>query len=203
MRVYRKAINKLLRLFELKFIPNERRVVYLTFDDGPEPDITEFVLRELDKYGFKATFFCRGDNAEKFPVLLAKLIESGHAIGNHTYSHLHVYDTSSNRYIEDVERADAILQTNLFRPPYGSLTFRTWWKLHNRKIVFWTLNSCDSDMTVFNYERSIENLKSNTYSGVIVLFHFCHKHENETKLLLPQYLKWLEENGYKSFIISQ
>ena len=178
-------------------MPASKNVVYLTFDDGPEPGITEFVLDELEQYGYKATFFCCGDNAEKNPQLFSMLHKRGHAIGNHTYSHLHAYDATAKVYIEDVSRADAILQTKLFRPPHGSLTLPIWLKLKKKKIVFWALNSEDSDIENFNFERAISNLIKNTHPGDVVLFHFCHKHENETRQILPAYLKWLSENGYE------
>lgn len=201
--MYKKVINKLLRFFELKSVLTNERVVYLTFDDGPEPDITEFVLDELNKYDFKATFFCRGDNAEKYPRLLAMINSGGHAIGNHTYSHLHAYRVPTKAYIDEVYKADSLLHTQLFRPPHGCLTIRTWCKLRNRTIVFWSLNSGDSAMEKFNYDQSINSLKSATKAGDIVLFHFCHKHEKETRLLLPAYIKWLVENGYKCSVIKK
>ena len=195
METLHKIINKFIRHYEVDRIKTAGNVVYLTFDDGPEPGITGFVLDELGKYGFKATFFCRGDNAEKHPELLEQLRTEGHAIGNHTYSHLHAYNVSAKEYLNDVEKADRVLHTSLFRPPHGSLTFRTWWRLRKRTIVFWSLNSGDSDMERFDYENSMSRLKSKTKPGGVVLFHFCHKHENETKKILPAYLKWLSENG--------
>ena len=200
--ILNKIVNKLLRPFFISNMGTYKKVVYLTFDDGPEPGITEFVLNELGKYGFKATFFCRGDNAEKYTELLAMICEEGHAIGNHTYSHLHSYETSRIKYVRNVERADEILHTSLFRPPHGSLTLPTWWKLKSRKIVFWALNSEDSELGYFDYGHAIANLKKNTHAGDVVLFHFCHRHEKETKLILPAYLQWLKENGYKAEVIN-
>lgn len=198
MIIIKKAINRILRQREIKSLPSDDKHVYLTFDDGPEPGITDFVLDELDKYGFKATFFCRGDNAERYSDLLTTIQERGHVIGNHTYSHLHAYNNPANTYLNDVFDADAILHTSLFRPPHGSLTIQTWWRLRNRKIVFWSLNSGDSDHQGFNYERSMHRLITQTSGGDIILFHFCRKHEKETRILLPDYLKWLSENGYVS-----
>ena len=187
----------------IRCLTTDEAVVFLTFDDGPEPGITEFVLEELNKYGFKATFFCRGDNAENNKELMTMIIEKGHSIGNHTYSHLHAYNVSAKTYIDDVNKADSFLHTSLFRPPHGSLTLRTWWKLKNRKIVFWSLNSEDSSMGHFNYEHAIKLLKSNTKAGDVVLFHFCHKHESESRQILPVYLKWLSDNDYQCRVIPQ
>jgi peptidoglycan/xylan/chitin deacetylase (PgdA/CDA1 family) len=198
----KKVISKYLKRYEIKSIPSEGKVVYLTFDDGPEPGITEFVLEELKKYGFRGTFFCRGDNAENNPDLLSKLREEGHAIANHTYSHLHAYDAPANDYLADVEKADSILHTNLFRPPHGCLTLKTWLGLQKKfRIVYWAINSEDSANEKFNFQHAIGNLKSNTKSGDVVLFHFCHKHQKETQQLLPIYLKWLNDNGYNAEVI--
>lgn len=202
MNVLKRVVNKLLRHFESRILPTDGKVVYLTFDDGPEPGITEFVLDELDKYDFKATFFCRGDNAEKNPQLLSLLKSQGHGLGNHTYSHLHSYEVGAKTYINDVDKADNVLHTELFRPPHGSLTFAAWLKLQKKYcIYFWSLNSGDSDLQLFDYNRSVDNLKANTKSGDIVLFHFCHRHEKETRKVLPEYLQWLYENGYKCNVI--
>lgn len=203
MNTIKKVINKILIQSEIKSIPSSDKCIYLTFDDGPEVGITEFVLDELGKYNFKATFFCRGDNAASNPDLLEMIREKGHAIGNHTYSHLHAYKVSSKVYINDVTKADELLHTLLFRPPHGSLTFWTWWKLKNRNIVFWSLNSEDSAMERFEYKHAIENLKTSTHAGDVVLFHFCHRHENETRQILPSYLKWLSDNEYQCRIIPQ
>lgn len=193
-----KAQNLLLRKTSfVSRINTDDRAVYLTFDDGPEDGIVEFVIKELEKYGYKATFFCRGDNAETHPELLKMLYNKGHSIGNHTYNHLHSYEVNANKYTDDVNKADELLNTKLFRPPHGSLTIRAWLKLHKKyRIFFWSLNSGDSDMQKYNFQQSIDNLKNNTTSGDIVLFHFCHRHEKETMQLLPIYLQWLHKQGY-------
>lgn len=187
---------------EVKSIISEEDTIYLTFDDGPEPGITEFVLDELDNYGYKATFFCRGDNAAKNPELLEMLQERGHAIACHSYHHFHAYEVPSKIYLNDVEEADKVLHSLLFRPPYGSLTFRTWLALRKKyKIINWSLNSEDSEKETFNMLNAIEKMKKKTKSGDIVLFHFCHRHEKETRQILPLYLTWLHEQGYYCKII--
>ena len=201
--IYKKIINRILKLRSIVNIPSHHKNIYLTFDDGPEDGITEFVLSELDKYGFKATFFCRGDNAEKHPELLQLLRDKGHAIGNHTYGHLHAYDSSAQEYAVDVAKADAILNTRLMRPPHGSLSFRAWWKIRKYKIVYWALNSEDSSLGSFNYAQAINHLKSKTSPGDVILFHFCHRHENETRQILPSYLSWLHEQGFRGLAIDE
>lgn len=199
----KRIVNKILKRFEVKSIPTNEDVVFLTFDDGPEKGITEFVLEELDEYDFKATFFCRGDNAENHPELFMMLKQKGHSVGNHTFGHFHAYNTSTNNYLNDVERANSLLHTTLFRPPHGSLTLRTWLKLHRKyKIIYWAINSEDSAKEKYDFTHAIDNLKKNTKKGNVILFHFCLKHERETRELLPMYLKWLHEQGYRSKAIS-
>lgn len=183
----------------ISFVHKRDNIVFLTFDDGPEPGITEFVLDELKKYSFKATFFCRGDNAEKYPELLQRIKNEGHVIGNHTYSHQHAFTCSTKDYCSDVEKANIILNASIFRPPHGSYTLFTYLELKNKfKSYYWSLNSGDSDMEKYDYNRNINSLKSRTRTGDIILFHFCQKHERETRELLPKYLDWLNEQGYTS-----
>lgn len=199
----KKIINKFLKEFQVSRIPTDKNEVYLTFDDGPEPEITEFILSELEKYEMKATFFCKGENAEKYSELLQTIRAKGHAIGNHTYSHIHSFKYASKNYVNDVDRADGVLHSHLFRPPWGSLTISSFLRLRDKyKIIYWSLESGDTDLSKFDMHNNMERLKKNTRSGDIVLFHCCKKHQGETKQLLPRYLKWLWDNGYTSQIIS-
>ena len=192
-------INRILHLFEIRRIKTKEKVVFLTFDDGPEPDIADFVLTELRKYNAKATFFCKGENAEKYPDLLRSITADGHTLGNHTYSHINCLNTPTKEYMTDVEKADKIINSNLFRPPWGCINVSTFLKLIKKyKIVYWSLISGDTDMNKFDEEKSLNNLKSKTRSGDIVLFHFCLRHEKETKILLTKYLEWIYQNGYRS-----
>lgn len=195
MKVY---INKFLHIFEIMKVKTSSKVVYLTFDDGPEGEITNFVLDELKKYNAKGTFFCRGDNAEKNRSQLDRIIIEGHTIGNHSYSHLNSFNTPTKTYIENIKKADNLLKTNLFRPPWGSLTISAFFSLYNRyKIVYWSLTSGDSQLKRFDLDKNLSNLKHKTSKGDIILFHSCKIHERETKLILPLYLQWLYSEGYK------
>ena len=177
----------------------DKEAIYLTFDDGPEPGITEFVLDELKKYGMKGTFFCKGENCIKFPKLFKRIIEEGHAVANHTYSHINGWKTPCKDYIENVTKCELSTKSHVFRPPWGKLTFKQYFKLSKEyKIVLWDIVSGDTDLSNFNLEKSLQSLQSKTQKSCVVLFHFCKLHENETKQILPQYLKYLAENKYKT-----
>lgn len=197
----KKVINKFLILSEISLIKTKEKKVYLTFDDGPEPGITEFVLNELEKYSMKATFFCKGSNAEKYPKLMRMILCNEHHVANHTYSHIKAYDISSEEYVKDVEKADEVLHTHIFRPPNGCLRFKAWLKLRKKyKIVYWTIGSGDWLKDNFNKEESMNVLKK-TKSGDILLFHFSNDLQMGTRELLPEYLEWLNMNGYKSEVL--
>lgn len=196
-------INKCLHLFEETRIRTRDRVVYLTFDDGPEGDITDWVLDILKKYDSKATFFCKGENAEINKEQLVRIIADGHALGNHTFSHINSFETPTRSYLEDVEKADNVLHTVLFRPPWGSLTLFAFLRLRKKyKIVYWSLISGDTEMEKLVLDSNMQRLYNKTQPGDIVLFHSCIKHENETKRILPLYLEWLKQNGYKTNVLN-
>ena len=192
LRKLRSALIYYLSMLQLKAKGRlQENAIYLTFDDGPEPGITEFVLDELAKHKAKATFFCAGKNIEKYPELLRRILAESHSIGSHTYSHINAHRVSCRQYLDDVKRFDEQLNTPLFRPPWGALTLRTFFSLRKKKnIVLWHLSSDDFSQEKFNLSHSLEQ-------GVIVLFHFCHRHENETRQILPLYLDWLDSQKYQ------
>ena len=172
--------------------------VYLTFDDGPEPNITEFVLDELARHKAKATFFCVGKNIEKYPMLLKRILDEGHSVGSHTYSHIHAHRVNYNQYLDDVKLFDEQIDTPLFRPPWGALTLRTFFSLRKTKnIVLWHLSSNDFALDKFDLSSDFKNLKQGTKDGSIILFHFCNRHEKETIQILPLYLDWLESQNFQ------
>lgn len=175
-----------------------KKNIYLTFDDGPDSDITEFVLDELKKYNAKATFFCVGKNVKQYPTLYRKILEDGHSIGCHTYSHIHGHKTSKNQYLSDVASFETLAETKLFRPPWGALTIKLYLSLIKKyQIVLWHLSSDDYLLDGFNLQKSFNKLKKGTKPGIIILFHFCTRHEKETRQILPLYLEFLNENNYK------
>ena len=193
-------------------IPNNENKVFLTFDDGPIPEITEWTLEQLKKYDAKATFFCIGNNIEKHPDIFNNIITQGHAIGNHTFNHLNGWKNSTEDYIENVklcqsqitnpkshpsdsELAQQIL--NLFRPPYGKIKpsqSRILRKL-GYKIIMWDILSYDFDQTI-TPEKCLDNVLKNVVNGSIIVFHDNVKAEQNLKYALPKTLAFLKEKGF-------
>ncbi len=174
------------------------KCVYLTFDDGPEPDITEFILEQLEHYNAKATFFCCGHNIADYPDLYNRIITEGHAVGNHTYSHLYGLSTKPQEYVNDVKRCDKKLPagTILFRPPWGIINFREMLLLRRKRVVLWDVESGDV-RTDYNLNNIITSIDAHVVKGEgIILFHFSKEHEQRTRKLLPPILEHCATAGY-------
>ncbi|MBQ1719920.1 MAG: polysaccharide deacetylase family protein [Bacteroidales bacterium] len=172
------------------------KVVYITFDDGPTPDVTEQILEVLDKYSVKASFFCCGQNADANPELLKKIADEGHTIGYHSYSHKDILKTKPSEWLADVERKSALSDVKLFRPPYGRILFRHYRSLKSRyKFVFWDVMSYDYDV-----ERSPESIMSllekSVREGSVVVFHDKGKCKENTLAVLPQFIELMKSKGY-------
>lgn len=188
-------------------IPNSENKIYLTFDDGPTPEITEWVLDELKKHDAKATFFCIGDNIEKHPVIFEKVINEGHSIGNHTFNHLNGWKNSDEKYLQNMSLCESSildlkfkilnLQTKLFRPPYGKIKTSQSKKLRQLgyKIILWDVLSADFDTTI-TPERCLKNVLKNVCSGSIIVFHDSVKAFPNLKYTLPKALKYWTEKGF-------
>lgn len=182
----------------------DRRVkkVYLTFDDGPTPVVTDYVLEQLAQYEFKATFFLIGDCVARHSDLKEDILNSGHRIGNHTFHHLNAWKTSTEDYLENVEFANKAIGSKLFRPPYGRITARITQKLRalDYKIVLWDVLSGD-----FDSKRSaascLTTLFKSTRNGSVIVFHDSEKAFAHLKEILPIYFKWLREEGYKADVL--
>ncbi len=181
-------------------LPNHQNKVYLTFDDGPTPEITPWVLDLLDHYHAKATFFCIGDNIQKFPEIYHDVISRGHQIGNHTYNHLNGWKTATSHYIENTFEWEkyAVSKSLLFRPPYGKIKNKQAQKLMQKgyRIVMWDVLSADFDVTI-SPEKCLENVVKNIEPGSIVVFHDSVKAFKNLQYALPQTLKYLKEKGYQ------
>lgn len=172
--------------------------VYLTFDDGPTPEITEWILDELARFDAKATFFCLGKNVEKHPDLYLRMVESGHRVGNHSYDHAKGWEMTAKSYARSVERAKAFIPGTLFRPPYGRISRREakLLALHYR-IVMWNIISRDYSWRV-SPERCLENVTRHVRPGDIVVFHDSKKAFKNLRFALPRTLEYLQEKGMKS-----
>jgi peptidoglycan/xylan/chitin deacetylase (PgdA/CDA1 family) len=182
-------------------MPGSGKTVYLTFDDGPTPGVTEHVLSMLAEHNAKATFFCIGNCVEKHPELFEKLLEDGHAIGNHTYSHTNGWKVSLNNYIEDVEKCNQIFQSKLFRPPYGKISPRQFLQLRKSyTIVMWDVLSMDYE-TRLNSETCLNNVLDHIRNGSIITFHDSLKAWPRLKEILPQILKELSSVGFTFSVI--
>lgn len=175
----------------------ERKVVYLTFDDGPIPDVTPWVLDLLDKYDIKATFFLVGDNVRKYPYLFEELKSRGHSYGNHTMHHLQGFKVRSITYMRDLTEADRLINSPLFRPPHGLIRWsqaRAIKKHYN--IVMYDLVTRDYSKRL-NPEAVFGNVRKYARNGSIIVFHDSLKAEKNLRVVLPQAIEWLKSEGYE------
>ena len=171
--------------------------VYLTFDDGPTPDVTGQILDILKKYDARATFFCIGRNAERNPLLYNRIISEGHAVGNHTYSHLNGLKTKNNDYYNDIRLAQSITPSDLFRPPYGMIRpsqINYLRKLYT--IIMWDIMSYDYDPGV-SKEKCLANVLTTVRPGSIVVFHDSVKASEKVLYALPRVVEFLKEKKYE------
>ena len=178
-------------------IPEKEKVIYLTFDDGPEKNLTPEVLKILDNYKAKATFFCVGENSIKNPEIILQIIKAGHAIGNHSYSHLKGYRTNTEEFINDIKKCSEILNTKLFRPPYGRITRNQIKKLkEDYKIIMWSVIPGDFDNKV-SKELLLKRSIKYTKRGTIIVFHDNIKTKEKVLHALPRFLEYFINKGYK------
>lgn len=187
-------------------LPNNEKKIYLTFDDGPTAEVTEWVLSLLKEEAVKATFFCIGDNIRKHPELFKKIIVEGHSVGNHTYNHLEGWKTSNKNYLENTGLCEETLQAHstqylqpkLFRPPYGKIRLSQSSKLRKLgyKIIMWDVLSADFDTSI-SKEKCLENVVKSTTSGSIIVFHDSRKAFKNLEYALPEAIKQLKEKGFQ------
>ncbi|WP_207496252.1 polysaccharide deacetylase family protein [Aridibaculum aurantiacum] len=179
-------------------IPAKENEVFLTFDDGPHPTITPFVLDELKKYEMKATFFCIGKNVRKHPGIYKRIIEEGHRVGNHTMGHLNGWKTGDAVYLNDVLVAREFIDSNLFRPPYGRISkFQVKQLLPVFNIIMWDVISGDFDISI-SAERCLQNVILNVQPSSIVVFHDSEKAFPRLETALPKTLEYLKDKGWTS-----
>ena len=193
----------LLKKLYPKLLWNENksaRCIYLTFDDGPIPIVTPFVLNILKQYNAKATFFCIGDNVRKHPEVFEQVKNGGHAIGNHTFNHLNGWHTDDKTYVDNFLQADHLIGSKLFRPPYGRIK-RSQVKLIQEakpgiKIVMWNVLSADFDAAI-SPEKCLDNVIKNVKGGEIVLFHDSLKAHERMEYALPRALEYWSKQGFE------
>jgi peptidoglycan/xylan/chitin deacetylase (PgdA/CDA1 family) len=172
------------------------KVIYLTFDDGPVPEVTPLVLDLLDKFNLKATFFCVGDNVQKYPELYKEILRRGHKTGNHTFNHLKGFNVSTNEYVANVEKASEYIESDLFRPPYGRI------KRKQRKILELEYEIIMWDLLTFDYNHKLEKetifrrVKRQSRNGSIVVFHDSIKAKNNMLSVLPLAIEFWNSHGY-------
>ncbi len=174
------------------------RAVYLTFDDGPIPKVTPWVLDVLDRYGIKATFFMVGDNIRKHPDEFRLVVEKGHRIGNHTFNHIRGLSYDIDSYLENTDKARRMMMnTNLFRPPHGYMSPKQYAELKKRyKIIMWDLVTRDYNRK-FTGEQILQKVKKYARNGSIITFHDSLKSEENIKYALPKAIEWLKDQGYE------
>lgn len=173
------------------------RSVYLTFDDGPIPESTPFILRTLEDFGAKATFFMVGDNVRKHPDLYRQIVAAGHQVGNHTYHHLGGFKHIAKTYIDDTERANDLIGAHLFRPPHGCMSHSEYlWLKRKYRIVMWDLVTRDYSKWL-TADDIYDNVRRYARNGSIITFHDSLKSIDKLHTALPRSLEWLKEQGYE------
>ncbi len=185
--VYSKAIWR---------IKNQKNNIYLTFDDGPIPEITHWVLDCLREYEVKATFFCVGDNVRKYPEIFQRILDEGHAVGNHTFNHLKGWKQPFDVYIENIEKCQELTNTPLFRPPYGKMSYPQYKTLHRKyRIIMWDVLTGDYDARI-SKEQCLKYCIDYTRSGSIIVFHDNIKAIENLQYALPKALEFLKNKGF-------
>ena len=182
-------------------VDTNEKIIYLTFDDGPHPVATVFVLDELNKFDAKATFFCIGKNVKDYPAIYQRILEEGHRTGNHTQNHLNGWNTTTEDYLADISEASLNINSDLFRPPYGKIkasqTKGINKAMNNRlaKIVMWDVLSGDFDESL-SKEKCLENVINKTKPGSILVFHDSQKAFPRLEYALPLFLQQFAGKGF-------
>ena len=172
------------------------RAVYLTFDDGPIPESTPFILDVLRRFGVRATFFVVGDNVRKYPDLFQQIIDEGHLVGNHTHNHIGGFRHTVRDYMYNVEKANAYIRSHFFRPPHGWMRLAQYaWLSRRYKVVMWDVVTRDYSKWM-TPDDIVNNVKRYVRNGSIITFHDSLKAIDKLHTALPQSLQWLTEQGY-------
>jgi peptidoglycan/xylan/chitin deacetylase (PgdA/CDA1 family) len=171
--------------------------LYLTFDDGPVPEITPWVLDLLKEENIKATFFCVGDNVQKNPEMYQRILNEGHCVGNHTYNHMNGWDFPTKEYLQNIEQCAELVNSSLFRPPYGKLKPSQVSNLTSQySIIMWDVLSGDYDKNT-SPEKCLKNVKDHFRNGSIIVFHDSQKAKENLMFALPQFIKHAKKEGFE------
>ena len=182
---------------------HEEKAVYLTFDDGPIPESTPWLIETLDRYGIKATFFMVGDNVRKYPDLYELIKSHGHRLGNHTFNHLGGIMVSSRRYLQNANKADKLIHSNLFRPPRGWMRNLQYITLRRHyTIIMWDLVTRDYSKHLTAADV-VNNVKRYARNGSIITFHDSLRSIDKLKTALPQCIEWLQKEGYEFKVFNE
>ncbi len=178
-------------------IPSSKKCVYLTFDDGPIPEITPWVLDELDRLDVKATFFCVGDNVRKYPDVYKMVLDRGHDVGNHTFNHIQGLRYWTKNYMKNIRKAAELIHSKLYRPPHGHMRMlQTLLLQRSYKIIMWDVVTRDYS-PLLTPEEVFEVVKKYTRNGSIIVFHDSLKAEKNMKYAMPKAVEWLKAEGYE------
>jgi peptidoglycan-N-acetylglucosamine deacetylase len=178
-------------------VKGKEKTIYLTFDDGPVPEITPLVLDILDKFNIKATFFCVGDNVVKFPEVYAEVLRRGHRVGNHTFNHLKGFEHSTEQYLNNVKKAADVIESNLFRPPYGRIKPKQLRLLCKEyKVILWDLITRDYN-PMLTADFIMANIRKLSRNGSIVVFHDSIKSQKNLFAVLPIAIEYWMAEGYE------
>ncbi len=177
---------------------HHNKQLYLTFDDGPVPDVTPWVLSTLKEYNASATFFCVGNNVKKYPDVFKKIKQEGHAIGNHTFNHAKGLFSSTKGYIQDIEKAAKYIDSSLFRPPHGLIKPAQVKALKRKKykIIMWNVLSRDYNQKLSG-EKCLSLVVKHAKAGSIIVFHDSYKAEKNLRYALPKVLEYFSNKGYR------
>jgi peptidoglycan/xylan/chitin deacetylase (PgdA/CDA1 family) len=178
-------------------VKTDDKAVYFTFDDGPHPTITPWVLEQLKEYNAKATFFCVGENVATYPDTYRSVLEHGHSVGNHSYNHLAGWATANEKYYGNIDQCAALVKSNLFRPPYGRISLSQIKEVRRKgyQIVMWDILTGDYDKSL-NVEKAISDCIKAAQPGSVIVFHDSVKAEARLKVMLPEFLEQLTLKGY-------
>lgn len=178
-------------------LPTQEKTIFLTFDDGPIPEVTPWVLEQLEKFNALATFFCVGANVERHSDVFNQVIDAGHTVGNHTFNHLNGWEVDNMSYFHNIRHCARLVNTDLFRPPYGRITPKqVQFVQRHYNIIMWDVLSGDFDQDI-SKEQCLQNVVNNATDGSIVVFHDSLKAQDNLYFALPRVLEHFSEQGYK------